>query len=717
MPVQPVPTRQIYWNIAGHNYMYFFLLALAAIFLWGVWKHYRSWRLGRPSPWDRRYRERVRRFFAQGVAQLRLLSQFLPGIMHFFISWGMVVLFLGTVVVAIQADLHIPIMRGWFYLYFQSLALDAFGLVAVAGTVMALWLRYVRRLERLRKGLFDGILTGLLLLILVTGFLLEGLRIIATGDPWGLWSPVGYAVGRLFLATGLSVTAMRHLHAALWWTHMFLAFAWLGYIPFSKLFHVVLAPANVFAQPLVPPAQALAPIDFETAAALGTARFQDFRRKDLFDLDVCTECGRCEEWCPGWVTGKPLSPRAVILDLREGLHALNAAATGRGRGTAGDNTGQAAVTTEAPPVAGGVIREDTLWACTTCGWCQEHCPVFIEHVPKTVDMRRYLAMEEARLPDAMEAALRGIEDRGHPWRGSRFSREDWFRDLGFSALKPGEQSEVLYWVGCTAALEERSRKIARAFAVLMREAGVQFGLLGDQEQCSGDPARRMGNEYLFQTLAQANIQSFQEHGVKTIVTTCPHCYNTIKNEYPQFGGTFQVYHHTEFLAQLVKEGRLPAPPQPDAGSAGGGSDGTGTGTAGAGLVTYHDPCYLGRYNGHYDEPRALLTDYLHLPLAEPELSRRDAFCCGAGGGRAWAEEDPAHRVSIVRSRQLIGTGASTVATACPFCLPMLTDGVRGTGEGEGVRVMDIAEIMIERLGWQDKVSTAGQAPGNAGTPV
>lgn len=688
-----MPTRQIYWNIAGHDYMYLFLLVLAAVFLYGVWRHYRSWQRGRPSPWERRYRERWRRFVAQAVVQLRLVSQLVPGIMHLFISWGMVVLFLGTVVVAIQADLHIPIMRGWFYLYFQSLALDAFGLVAVAGTAIALWLRYVRRLERLRKGLFDGVLTGLLLVILLTGFVLEGLRIAATADPWGLWSPVGYALARLFLAAGMSVTAMRHVHATLWWTHMILAFIWLGYLPFSKLFHLLLAPANVFAQPLSPPAQALAAIDFETATTLGAAHFEDFRRKDLFDLDVCTECGRCEEWCPAWVTEKPLSPRAVILDLRAGLHALERAparpaASGPGSAAGHEEEG-------VPLVAGGVIRADTLWACTTCGFCQEHCPVFIEHVPKIIDMRRYLAMEEARLPDAMESALRGIEDRGHPWRGARFSREDWFRDLGFSALRPGEKTDVLYWVGCTAALEERSRKVARAFAVLMREAGVSFGLLGDQEKCSGDPARRMGNEYLFQTLAQANIESFQAHGVKTIVTTCPHCYNTIKNEYPQFGGVYQVYHHTEFLAKLVEEGRLPAL------AAAGGKDGDGR----APVVTYHDPCYLGRYNGHYGEPRSLLTDYLHLDLSEPALNRRDSFCCGAGGGRAWAEEDPAHRVSIVRSRQLMATGATTIATACPFCLPMLTDGVRGTGqEGEHVRVMDIAEIMIERLGWQDKVA-------------
>ncbi|MEW6045106.1 MAG: heterodisulfide reductase-related iron-sulfur binding cluster [Bacillota bacterium] len=667
MPSQPEvsgATREVFWNIpfAGQVVMYVLAAVTIGIFSYGVFRHWRMWRRGQPAnrlgPVGPRLVLVLKHVFAHG----RLLAERAAGLYHFGFFWGFIVLFLGTTVVFVHHDLSLGIMRGPFYLYFQSAALDAFGIMAAVAVGAALFQRYVLKSPRLRQGIWsDAFVLALFETVLVTGFLVEGLRIAATGDPWGSWSFAGFAVAKAALGAGLTEPAMRALHAGLWWFHFALAMTFLAYMPFSKLFHIVLAPFNVYLQPLEAPASPQ-PIDFEKSEHLGVARFSGFAWKDLFDLDVCTECGRCTAVCPADLTGKPLSPMHLILDLREEM-----------KRTGADS---------ARLLAGEVIKPETLWACTTCMACMEACPVFIEHVPKILNLRRYLVMEQSEAPDTMQEALRSLEARGHPFRGATASRSDWYQGLDVVELGQAgsaDQVDVLYWAGCAAAFDERNQRVARAFVTVLRRAGLRVGVLGPEEQCTGDPARRIGNEFLFEQLARANIETLNRYGVKTIVTTCPHCFNTFKNEYPAFGGHFKVRHHTEFLAELVRQGRL---------------DSAAAGAAPRQRITYHDPCYLGRHNGVFDAPRQMLGGLVGGDLVEMARSRSKSLCCGAGGGRAWVEEKGSERVAAVRAREAVGTGADVLAVACPFCLQMLEDGVKGEApEDRPMRVMDVAELL------------------------
>ncbi|MDI3317334.1 MAG: heterodisulfide reductase-related iron-sulfur binding cluster [Bacillota bacterium] len=687
-------TRPIYWNIVGHNWMYALLAVLVAVLAWGVYERIRLWRLGRPElrvdqPW-RRLVEMNR----QVILQIRLLRDALSGPMHLFLSWGFVVLFLGTVVVFLQADLGLPVMRGPFYLYFQSISLDVFGALALIATVVAAWRRYVERLPRLSRTVQDWVILALFAVILLTGFVIEGLRIEVTRDPWGPWSPVGYLFGRA-LGSFLSVGAMTALHRGLWWFHLVIAFAFLALIPFSKLFHILLAPLNVYFRSLEPKGE-LPPLDVEAAAEagehLGAAELTDFTWKQLFDLDTCTECGRCEAVCPAHAVGKPLDPKYVILNLRDHLHAEGpslvamAARNGQaaGEGGAGGATATASGVGEGEPVSrlvGPVIDPEALWACTTCRACMEACPVFIEHVPTIVQMRRFQVMEMADYPATMQEALTSLEERGHPFRGSTASRLDWAEGMEvplLSELGSAGQVDYLFWVGCSAAFDERNQKIARALATLLDRAGVRYAVLGDEERCTGDPARRMGNEFLFQMTAQENIDLLNRYGVRRIVTLCAHCYNVLRNEYPRFGGRYEVVHHSQLLQELLDAGRLEVT-EPSLLE-----------------TTYHDPCYLGRYNDEYEAPRAVLGAAVGGGVREMERSRNQSFCCGAGGGRMWAEEDPSQRVNRERARQALATGARRVCTACPFCMTMLEDGIKSETGGDGsVEVRDLAEILEE----------------------
>ena len=670
-----VPTREVFWNIspAGVAVMYALVVVAAGIFAYGVWRHVREWRRGQPVDRLRPVGPRLVAVARHVLAHGRLLADRMSGIYHLAFFWGFVFLFAGTTVVFLHHDLGWRIMQGRFYLYFQSALLDLMGLVAVAGVVAALVARYGLRLPRLRRGvLSDGLILGLFLSVLVTGFVVEGLRISATDDPWGLWSWVGYGVASLAEALGPGEGTLRAVHATLWWVHFLLSVGFLAYIPYSKLFHLVLAPANVYLQPLRAPA-APRPLDLEKAEHLGAAGFSDLTWKDLFDLDVCTECGRCTAACPAYLTGKPLSPMHLILDLQASLHRP----------------------ADRRLLAGEVIRPETLWACTTCMACMEACPVFIEHVPKIVDLRRHLVMEQSSGPEGMLEALRGLEVRGHPFRGATASRSDWYRGLEVEQLQaPGSAARVdlVYWAGCAATFDARSQQVARAVVTLLRRAGLRVGVLGPLEQCTGDPARRMGHEFLFQTLARANVETLQQLGVRQVVTACPHCFNTLKNEYPAFGAEVEVRHHTQVLAELVASGRL-AP-----------------GTAGEPRrVTFHDPCYLGRYNRLFDPPRQLLDRLQGIQRLEMARSGPTSLCCGAGGGRAWVEEPAHERVSHVRAREAVETGADTVAVGCPFCLAMLEDAVRGAAGNGAVQVVDVAELLEQATRPEPAALPSGQA--------
>jgi Fe-S oxidoreductase/nitrate reductase gamma subunit len=658
-----MPTREVYWNIDHIWVMYALLAPTFLIFGYGIYRRCKLWMRGQPIPYQLGGTiQRLRAVALDVLGHRRMLEEKYSGFFHFALFAGFLILFIGTLVVMIHEDFKIHIMQGWFYLYFQSLALDIFGVLAISGAIMLSAKRYLIRPARLRvnvpdregahrqKPWEDALLLWSILLILVTGFLIEGLRIAATHDPWGRWSPVGWLLAQPFQAL-LTPDAMRSAHRFIWWFHLVLVFGFLAWLPYTKLLHIFTAAANIYLRPLEPAGARLKPIDVEVAQTLGVARIEDFTWKDLLDLDACTECGRCQQQCPATATEKPLSPKTLILDLREAL-----SVAGR----------------DGPPLVGSFLREETLWSCTTCMACTQACPVSIDHVPKIVNLRRYLVMEEARMPTHMAEALRSLEDRRHPFRGSMLSRTDWHRGLEVGHIKEVDQAEFLLWVGCASALNERNQMVVRALVRILQDAGIRLAILGADEQCTGDPARRIGNEYLFEQLARENIRRLEENRVKKIVTLCPHCFNCFKHEYPQFGGYYEVIHHSQLLAELIRSGRL----RPSGRL--------------AQTVTYHDPCYLGRYNGLYEEPREVVRASARK-LVEMQKCRERAFCCGAGGGLMWSEE-MGRRINHERSEHALETGAELIAVSCPFCLIMLEDGIKVKADGRPVRVMDIAEL-------------------------
>jgi Fe-S oxidoreductase len=539
---------------------------------------------------------------------------------------------------------------------------------------MAAERRYLRKVERLTDTPDDGLALLILFIVFFTGFLVEAMRIGATElaqhPSWAVWSPVGLVIAKLAAAGGFTQETFLVWHRSWWWVHMVLIFGFLAYIPFStKLFHMISAPINTFLSDLKPKG-VLEPIpNFEEAESFGAARLQDFTWKQLLDLDACTACGRCQARCPAYNSGKPLSPKQVILDLRNYMHEM---ASKPVAGTAGDGA--------APRhMVGDVIADETLWACTTCGACVQECPVMIEHIDTIVDMRRHLVMNEARMPETVEQVLRSMEQRSHPWRGTPYTRTSWMEGLDIPVLSEKGGAEYVFWVGCTGALMDRNMKVTQAMAAILKAAGIDFAVLGEEEVCTGDPARRLGNEYLFQLLAQRNIETLQQYGVKKILTQCPHCFNTLLHEYPQFGGTFEVIHHTQFVERLLREGRLKL---------------TKPITQ---TITYHDSCYLGRHNGIYQAPRDILQQIPGVKTVEMEHNRERGLCCGAGGGHAWMDENSPRKVNFMRTEEAVRTKADVIGSACPFCLQMFEDGIRGVHVEESLAVQDLAEIVAKAL--------------------
>lgn len=527
-------------------------------------------------------------------------------------------------------------------------------------------------------------------LICLQGFLIEGWRIAATNDPWGAWSPFGNMVARA--SRGLmSVEAMQWAHWGAWWFHLALSFGFIAWLPYTKMMHVITAPLNIYTANLAPLGATLKNIDFEKSEGFGVNSLQEFTWKDLLDLDACTECGRCTAVCPANTVGKELSPRDIILQLRDLMHdGLGIADLGLRNGDGGGVSAsapldsrqvnaQSAIPNPQSSIIGAVPATSpvALWQCTTCAACMEVCPVFIEQMPKIVDMRRFLVMEEADFPESMQDAVTSLERRSHPFSGTQATRVDWTEGLNIRQIGDASDAEVLLWVGCGGALIERNQRVTRATAQLLEQAGVNFAIMGREEKCSGDPARRIGNEFLFEQLAKANVENLNRHKVKKVVTACPHCFNTFKNEYPQYGGSYEVHHHSEYLAELAAEGKL----KPLAAS--------------ERKITFHDPCYLGRQNDVYDAPRELVQISSQENPVEMQRSRNKSFCCGGGGGMSFVEEPPDKRVNQERAREILETGADTVAVGCPFCMTMLEDGINARKGDRDVKVMDVSELLLE----------------------
>lgn len=668
-------TREIGWNISAIWLMYLLLMPTLVVAGYGLWSRIRLWRCGRPAV---RFDHPVRRLgllARHALLQVRTARQASAGGFHLMVFAGFIVLMIATTVVMLDFDLHTNIMKGHFYLVFQSLIVDLFGGLVVVGIVMAAGRRWIARPRQLVYSKEASWLLALIFAIAVTGFLVEGWRIAATNDPWAAWSPIGKMVAALS-APVMAEAALRTAHAGGWWLHLLLVYILIAWAPFTKLIHIVTAPMNIFTANLDGYGRGLKAIDFESETPLGVASLEQFSWKDLLDLDACTECGRCTAVCPANTVGKNLSPRDIVLGLRSLMHgkADELLAT---LGTAPEEKPRIPVID--PDTA---VAPESLFECTTCAACLEACPVFIEQLPKILDTRRFLVMEEAEYPQTMADAITSLEQRGHPFPGTRFSRVDWSDGLEVPVLSEMEdpsEIDVLLWVGCANALLERNHAIVRSVATLLRDAGVRFATLGREERCTGDPARRIGNEFLFEQMAAKNIQIFEKYGVRRILTCCPHCFHTFSNDYPALGGVFTVEHHTTFLADLVADGRLRPSPSSRR------------------KITYHDPCYLGRYNGVFDAPRELVRSATGGSPVEMAANRTNGFCCGGGGGMAFAEEPPGQRVNRERARQAVDTGADVVAVACPFCMTMLEDGATSVAGNHELVVRDVAELLRESV--------------------
>jgi Fe-S oxidoreductase len=632
-------------------------------------------RLGRPV--DRRgdLARRAAREGSEVLGQRKLFQRAVPGLMHALIFWGFLVLL--TTIIEVIGQLidpawEIPVVGGSPWL---GLVQDVFAAGVVVGLAIAVWIRTVQRPER-----FVGShhreayrILGLIFWIVLTLFLARGARIAFGHAEPSAWTPVSTAASQVVSA--LPDAWERWAMWTMLWIHLCLILGFLVYLGYSKHLHIATSAINVFFAN-TRPRGTLTPlrIDLEAAEAaevhLGAATITDLTWKQELDLYACTECGRCQAACPAWNTGKPLSPKLLVMDLRDhlfeqGPKILEARKNGE----------------ELEPVAlvPGVIDEEVVWACTTCGACMQECPVDIEHVDTIVDLRRNLVMAESRFPAEAGALLRSLEGSGNPWGMPQTQRADWAEGLGVRVIGEGEQApEYLYWVGCAGSFDDRAKAISRAVVQVLQRAGVSFAILGPREMCTGDPARRLGNEYLFQTMAEANVQTLQAAGVTKVIANCPHCFNTLRNEYPDYGGRFEVIHHSQLIAQLVSEGRLRPNGRVDA------------------TVAYHDPCYLGRHNDIYRDPRRALEAVPGVQTVEMPRHGERALCCGAGGARMWMEERIGKRINEERMDEAASTGADTVGVACPYCLIMLDDGARA--RGDETRVLDLAQVVARSLG-------------------
>jgi Fe-S oxidoreductase len=629
----------------------------------------------RPSGRLDRWGERLRGLLTFFLGQKRILARGYrgAGLMHALIFWGFLAVALNSIHFVgrgFSEGFHVwgfgpgsPL--GAAYAAFR----DLFEVAVLGAVALAAWRRVVTRPGRLTLSWDAGAILGLIAALMATDLVLAGIETSVTGTAAGVRSPAGVALAPLFAP--LAPRTAAGLHAASWWLHLASLLFFLAYLPVSKHFHVVTSAAAVLFRRL--DRGSLPAMDLENSERFGVTTYTDLGWKDLLDVYSCTECGRCQEACPAHATGKPLSPKRINEDMRHGLFASLSMLLGRAEAPAG---------WDPPVLPGATIHEDALWACTTCRACEEACPLFIEFIDRIVGMRRKLVLEDGSFPTELTPAFKNLEKAGNPWGLDPATRADWAEGLDIPVMADGPGDvDYLFWVGCAGAFDDRNKKIVRATAELLKAAGVRFAILGVEETCTGDPARRAGNEYLYQTLATQNVETLNRYGVRKIVTACPHCFNTLRNEYPQLGGQYEVTHHAELLARLADAGRLPLKT-------------TATALADA---TFHDSCYLGRHNEMYEAPRRALSAVPGLKLVEMPRNRENGFCCGAGGARMFMEERIGTKVNLDRVEEAAGTGAGVVAVACPFCMTMMSDGIAETGRQDGIEVLDVAQVLRSHM--------------------
>ena len=656
-------TREIYWNV-GHGFLTLgpmYLLAFTAIgvLVYGFIQRMKVYRQGQALNRTDQAGARVGDAVKSALLQTDVSRVKLPGLFHGLFFYGFFLLVIGTTLIFIQADFTdllfgIKFLKGNFYKIF-SITLDFAGLIAIVMLGALLVRRYVFKPEGLETKKDHGYMHALMFVILITGFIIEGARMAVTelGTPLAGWSPVGLIVAQGM--SGMGEESLRLVHKLTWWFHFLLVIGFIVSIPFTQFRHIFTTSVNRFFADRGPVGK-LTTLDLEDeeAESFGVASLTDYTWKDIFDADACTLCKRCQDRCPAWTTDKPLSPMKIVNQIGE--LAFNGSE---------DNLVD-------------TLGKDALWACTTCRACQDICPASIEHVSKIIDVRRSLVLMEGEFPgEEVMTAMEHTEVNGNPLGFGYASRGEWAEELDVAVLAEDSEVDILYFVGCYGSFDKRNIKVAKSFVALCKEAGVKVGILGKEEKCCGEPMRKMGNEYLYQTMAMENIETIKNYGITTVVTTCPHCFNTLKKDYQDLGLEIEVVPHAVYLERLMTEGRLNIRSEELS-------------------CTYHDSCYLGRHNDIYEAPRKVISA-AGGEIVEMEMSRDQAFCCSAGGGRILADENIGTRISVKRAKMAAATGAPELLSNCPFCLTMFEDGVKGA-ELEGQLVpRDIAEILVERV--------------------
>lgn len=695
------PMREVGANIPYEWLIYLFMFIPIGIILYGSWKKIEVWMLAKGTIHrNDKLWARFVSFLVYSFGQLRVIRKPLAGWMHAFLFWGFLLLAIAAGLDASHFWLHWPHLEGNLYIG-MSWIVDVFGFLALIGIIVLAFIRYVQKPDRLNDTkAADGWMLFLIFVILFTGFMIEGARIAAQilQTPFmeqvpyeKIASPFGWMFASVM--TGWGVDHLLMWHRLLWWFHMTLAFMFIALVPFTKLWHIFASMCNYFFRDLEPSANRMV-YNIEEAETFGVEKIEDFGWKDLLDLDACIRCGRCQENCPAFNTGKALNPKLTLiqamkkhlddktpylLDLKK--HPEQA-----------EEIAMTDVAEEVNPMEQSLIYDivtsEVIWDCTNCRACMEHCPMYIEHIPKITEFRRNLVMWQGDMPGEAQAAFTNMERNYNPWGVGWAGRAGWLDERGVRDMvnllpEDGKEFEYLLYAGCAVSFDDRYKRVGEALVKLLNKAGVSFGYLGTEEYCCGDSARRLGNEYLYQTLANQNLESFNNYGVKKIIVVCPHGYNTLKNEYPQMGGNFEVYHYTEILAKLISEGKL-KPTKP----------------LGA-KMTYHDSCFLGRHNNIYDQPRSVLKA-AGGSIIEIEKGRNFGFCCGAGGGRMWLEEEAFEgykRINDTRTDQLLVPAPQMIVTNCPFCLTMISDGVKGAeaDKEEPTKVYDVAEVLWQAM--------------------
>jgi Fe-S oxidoreductase/nitrate reductase gamma subunit len=679
MPPLSDATRPLMWNISHVWAMYGLLVIALAVFAWGIYRRIDSWRQGksdneRLADWGKRCKILLREVFLQ--KQVR--NSAFPAVLHCLVFYSFIVLFITTLLVMVDYDAghllgrQLNVFQGFIYVFF-SMGSELAGILVLVGIVMAAYRRYVLKPDTLPHTSENGFVLLLIAGIVVTGYLAEGLRIAVNGDPWKMLSPVGAGVSVLF--AGISMEAGKGLHASLWWIHTIFVMGWIALIPYTKFVHLLSLPANVFFSKLKPRGELQRP-DIEKLMEsaddadlkIGIQKADEFTWKQRLDLDTCVSCGRCDELCPAYMADKTyFAPRPLIAGMKKSLDEIVAGKNGEGKKPA-----------EAIDIIGKAFDEEFIWHCRTCSACMEICPALIEHVDTLMELRRNEVLIQGRMPEEAGRAMRLYETNGNPF-APQSERTDWIHQMGVRVVGPGEKVDVLYWIGCCITFDPQKHKIAEDLCGLLKKSGVDFGVLGDDEKCCGDPARVMGQEMLFQQTAKEQVELLKQREFKVLLTGCPHCYNVFKNEYKQFGGNFNVVHHTEYIQEMLRLGKI----EPQFGS--------------ERKYVYHDPCYLGRYQKIYDPAREIVKTIPGAQLLEMKNRREKSLCCGAGGGHYWMDLKRGERINNIRVKQAHEAGADTIVTACAYCYHMLQDSLKLLNYDDGMRVIDVASLTAESL--------------------